>query len=89
MLPPGAQVGAFERAVAVHELGHAFGLVNRTGVGAFHEDPGHPGHTGDESSVMYWAIESPSLTEIFGTGPPSGFTEADRREMDLVRQQRP
>ncbi len=88
-LPPGAAVPEFEAAVAVHELGHTFGLVNRTGVGEFNEDPEHPGHTGDADSVMYWAIESPSLSEIFGSGPPRTFTEADRREMGRIRQQRP
>ncbi len=89
MLLPGAARSAFEAAVALHELGHAFGLVNRTGAGEFHEDPDHPGHTADEDSVMYWAIESPSLPQIFGSGPPRSFTDDDRREMDLIREQRP
>ncbi|MDP9070284.1 MAG: hypothetical protein M3N68_03170 [Actinomycetota bacterium] len=88
VLPPGAAVGAFEAAVATHELGHTFGLVNRTGVGDFHEDQDHPGHTGDEDSVMYWAVESPSLAEVFRAGPPSDFNDADRREMERIRQQR-
>lgn len=88
-LPGGAAESAFEVAVAVHELGHTFGLVNRTGVGDFHEDPDHPGHTADEDSVMYWAIESPSLTEIFRTGPPRSFNDADRQEMEMIRGQRP
>ena len=89
LLPPGASVGAFEAAVATHELGHTFGLVNRTGVGEFHEDPEHPGHTDDEDSVMYWAVETPSLGQLFGSGPPSSFNEADRREMQNIREQRP
>lgn len=89
LLPPGASVDAFEAAVATHELGHTFGLVNRTGVGEFHEDPEHPGHTDDEDSVMYWAVETPSLGQLFGSGPPSSFNEADRREMQNIREQRP
>ena len=89
LLPPGAAFEGFEAAVATHELGHTFGLVNRTGVGQFHEDPEHPGHTADEDSVMYWAIESPSLGQLFGSGPPSGFNAADRREMESIRGQRP
>jgi hypothetical protein len=89
LLPSGAAMSAFEVAVAVHELGHTFGLVNRTGVGEFHEDAEHRGHTADKDSVMYWAIESPSLTEIFRTGPPRSFNEADRQEMDKIRGQRP
>lgn len=89
LLPSGAAVGAFEAAVATHELGHTFGLVNRTGVGEFHEDSEHPGHTADEDSVMYWAIESPGLGQLFGSGPPSSFNAADRREMENIRGQRP
>ncbi len=89
MLPPGATSESFEAAVAVHELGHTFGLVNLTGVGEFHESSDHPRHTDDEDSVMYWAIESPSLRELFRTGPPRDFNEADRREMEAIRQQRP
>lgn len=89
VLPPGAELRAFEIAVAIHELGHIFGLVNRTGVGEFHEDPDHPGHTADEDSVMYWAVENPSVGEIFRTGPPTEFNDADRREMDMIRKQRP
>lgn len=89
LLPARAPRAAFEVAVAIHELGHTFGLVNRTGVGEFHEDPEHPGHTAADDSVMYWAIESPSLTQLFGTGPPSDFNDEDRQEMDAIRGQRP
>jgi hypothetical protein len=89
LLPPGAATGAFQAAVAVHELGHTFGLVNLTGVGGFHEDPERPGHTADEASVMHWAIESPSLSQVFGSGPPRTFTADDQRELDEIRRQRP
>ncbi len=88
-LPPGADAGAFEAAVAVHELGHLFGLVNATGDGEFHEDEDHPRHARDDSSVMYWAVESPSLVELFASGPPSDFTASDRREMEQIRDRRP
>lgn len=88
-LPPGANVGAFQSAVVVHELGHLFGLVNLTGKGGFHEDDAHPGHAGGEDSVMHWAVESVSLTEVFASGPPSGFTGPDRREMDAIRKDTP
>lgn len=88
-LPPGANLGALQTAVVLHELGHTFGLVNRTGEGGFHEDPEHPGHADDEGSVMHWAIESPTLVEVFVTGPPADFTEADRREMERIRQGSP
>ncbi|MDP8927211.1 MAG: hypothetical protein M3O70_01165 [Actinomycetota bacterium] len=87
-LPPSANVAGFQTTLAIHELGHLFGLVNLTGVGGFHEDENHPGHAKTEDSVMHWAVESFSFTELFGSGPPSEFTDADREEMRLVRNQR-
>lgn len=77
----------FETAVALHELGHLFGLVNLTGEGAFHEDPEHPGHSASRDSVMYWAIETISIGNVFRDGPPTTFDDADRQEMENVRQQ--
>lgn len=88
-LPPGANVAAFHRTLALHELGHLFGLVNLTGVGGFHEDENHPGHAETADSVMHWAVESFGFTELFGGGPPSEFTEADREEMRRIRNQLP
>lgn len=89
MLPSGAEVDQFEAAIAVHELGHTFGLVNVTGVGGFHESADHPRHSPDEDSVMYWAIESSSMAEVFRTGPPSNFNPDDVKEMDRIRGQQP
>lgn len=83
-LPPAADVESFEEGTAVHELGHLFGLVNLTGQGGFHEDPDHPGHSADEGSPMHWAVESTTLLDVFSGGPPSEFTEADRREMEAI-----
>lgn len=83
--PLGLSSGGYEEAVAVHELGHLFGLVNLTGEGAFHEDPENPGHSRNEDSVMYWRVEDASITSFFDGGPPTEFDEADRREMDRIR----
>lgn len=76
----------FETAVAVHELGHLFGLVNLTGDGGFHEDPEHPGHSSSRDSVMYWAVEDVSVGNVFRGGPPTTFDDADRREMANLRR---
>lgn len=48
-----------ERAVLVHEVGHALGLVN-AGVPMVtpHEDAEHEGHSSNSKSVMYWALDS-------------------------------
>lgn len=88
-LPPGANTSAFQTAIVVHELGHLFGLVNLTGQGAFHEAEDRPGHSNDQRSPMHWAVESASILDVFGGGPPTEFTEADRREMDAIREQSP
>lgn len=88
-LLPGASVAAFHTTLAIHELGHLFGLVNLTGVGGFHEDERNPGHAESEDSVMHWAVESLGFTELFGGGPPSEFNEVDREEMRLIRNQLP
>lgn len=76
---------AVEEAVVVHELGHLFGLVNLTGQGAFHEDPEHPGHAQSTDSVMYWAVDTDAVSQIFGGPPPSTFNEADVEEMSRIR----
>jgi hypothetical protein len=78
--------GEYEEAVAVHELGHLFGLVNLTGHGAFHEDADHEGHSRNDGSVMYWALEfAGPLQELFEGGPPSTFDADDRTEMEAIR----
>jgi len=48
-----------EQATAVHELGHALGLVNNgIPMAEAHEDQEHNAHTTNEDGVMYWAVES-------------------------------
>jgi hypothetical protein len=47
-----------ERAVIIHEFGHAAGLVNLgTRMQSPHEDGSHPGHSSNQGSVMYWAVD--------------------------------
>lgn len=74
-----------EVSVAVHELGHLFGLVDLTGEGEFHEDPEHPNHSESRDSVMHWAIETDAVSQVFDGPPPTTFDEADRREMERIR----
>lgn len=76
---------SYEEAIAVHELGHLFGLVDLTGQGGFHEDPDNPGHSENEDSVMFWRVEDVSITSFFEGGPPSEFDADDRKEMDRIR----
>jgi len=56
-----------EQATAVHELGHALGLVNNgLPMASPHEDADHRAHTSNSDGVMYWAVESSNsiLTQI-------------------------
>lgn len=77
---------AVERAVLVHEAGHLFGLVNLTYDSRFdREDPEHPGHSSERDSVMYWAIESTAIGQVFSGPPPDDFNEADRADLGFLR----
>lgn len=81
----GLNYANFEEAVVVHELGHLYGLVNLTGHGAFHEDPDHPGHSANDDSVMFWAVESTLVEDVFEGGPPRDFDADDREEIGRIR----
>lgn len=81
----GLNYANFEEAVVVHELGHLYGLVNLTGHGAFHEDPERPGHSANEDSVMFWAVESTVVEDVFDGGPPRDFDDDDEEEMRRIR----
>jgi len=73
-----------ERAVTVHEAGHLLGLVDlylQTG----RQDATHPGHSSNEESVMFWAVESSLVGDILGGGPPTEFDAADRADLARIR----
>jgi hypothetical protein len=76
--------GVIETAVTMHEVGHLLGLVDlhlQTG----REDPEHPGHSTNRSSVMYWAVESTLVTDLLAGGPPRDFDDADRNDLAAIR----
>lgn len=71
-----------ERAVLVHEFGHVVGLVDSgTAMASDHEDPDHQGHSDNRQSVMYWAVETTDITQIFTGGIPTEFDGADRADV--------
>lgn len=88
---PNPHAEAVERAVLVHELGHAMGLVN-AGIpmrGA-REDPESPGHSVNPRSVMHSGIHSladdpAALLEEAAVGPPACFDEVDLRDLMAFR----
>ena len=70
------------RAVTVHEFGHAIGLVNN-GIGMVrdHEDDANPGHSTNRDSVMYYAVETTNVFNLFSGGPPTDFDADDRADL--------
>jgi len=67
-----------ENSVLVHEAGHLLGLVNLVYTSpADHEDSAHPGHSNNEDSVMYWAVESASISNFFDNELPTEFDSDD------------
>ncbi len=72
-----------ERAVTVHEAGHLLGLVNLVYTSPIdHEDPDHPGHSSNDESVMYWAIDSSSIGNIFSGSIPDEFDADDLYDLE-------
>ena len=71
-----------ENSVMVHEFGHLLGLVNLVYTSpADHEDSEHPGHSNNEDSVMYWAIESANLGNIITGELPDEFDNDDLNDL--------
>ena len=67
-----------ENCVLVHEFGHLLGLVNLVYQSPVdHEDPDHPGHSNNDESVMYWAVESSDISNIFTGQLPDEFDQDD------------
>ncbi len=55
-----------EQSTIVHELGHAFGLVNNgVPLVSSHQDTDHGSHTTNNECVMYWLNEGAESLELF------------------------
>lgn len=71
-----------ENSVLVHEAGHLLGLVNLVYQSPVaHEDSEHPGHSNNDNSVMYWAIESTDLTNFIFGNLPTEFDDDDLADL--------
>ena len=71
-----------ERAVSVHEAGHLLGLVNLVYESPIdHEDPDHPGHSNNDNSVMYWAIETNDVGNLITGNLPNTFDADDKSDL--------
>jgi hypothetical protein len=74
-----------EDAVLMHELGHVLGLVDlarNTG----RADPEHPGHSKNQRSVMYWAVESSLIGQVLTGSPPKDFDQQDLADLRALRE---
>lgn len=75
-----------EGSVLVHEIGHVLGLVNLgTPMVTPHEDPQHPGHSNNQNSVMYWAVETSLIGSLLGQKPPNDFDGNDNADLRAAR----
>lgn len=80
---------AVERAVLVHEAGHLLCLVGIDYDSEIpHEDPAHPGHSSDRASVMFHAIETSAIAQLFTGPPPDRFAPADLADLEALRSGR-
>ena len=71
-----------ENSVLVHEFGHLLGLVNLVYQSPVeHEDEDHKGHSNNEDSVMYWAIESANIGNIITGELPDDFDDDDLNDL--------
>jgi hypothetical protein len=73
-----------EEAVTIHEVGHLLGLVDLA-IDTGRDDPGHPGHSTNQHSVMYWAVESDLIGQVLGGGVPTDFDAQDRADLARIR----
>jgi hypothetical protein len=87
---PTVPEACIERAVLVHEFGHALGLVNLgTPMVRDHEDKAHEGHSSNKGSVMYYAVENTVDLLSFFTGGceeiPYKFDGDDLADLKALR----
>lgn len=77
-----------ERAVITHEIGHVLGLVDIY-LDEGRDDPAHPGHSTNPSSVMYWAVESDLVSQVLGGPPPVDFDGQDQADLRKIHNGAP
>jgi len=73
-----------EDAVTLHEAGHLLGLVDLV-LDTGRDDASHPGHSTNQDSVMYWAVESDLIGQVLGGGVPTELDAQDRADLANIR----
>jgi len=73
--------------VTVHEMGHLLGLVDlylNRGRADTENDPAREGHSRNQGSVMYWAVDPSLLGTLFGSASDR-FDAQDERDLAAIR----
>ncbi len=79
---------SIEEAVVIHEVGHILSLINEGYTSPRkHEDAQHEGHSNNQGSVMYWALDNSGVVQLLGgrTKPPDDYDADDRADLRDVR----
>ena len=77
---------AILQAVTVHEAGHLLCLVNLGYTSDIaHEDPEYPRHSSNQGSVMFHAIETTAIGQLFSGPPPRDFDADDLADLEGLR----
>ena len=72
-----------EQAVVNHEVGHVLGLVDLF-LDENRDDPDHPGHSRNQGSVMFWAVETSLVGQVLGGPPPVDFDADDIADLKKI-----
>lgn len=73
-----------EETILIHEVGHLLGLVdNGIEMVTDHRDEDNGAHDSNEDCIMYWAINSPNVTDSLLGGMP-GFDAACEADMEAA-----
>lgn len=81
-----------ERAIWIHEIGHAIGLVdNGLPMVEDHKDEGRGAHSENDECIMYWAYTGEALGDrvvdaILGGEPELGFDEYCLHDIEALRE---
>ena len=70
-----------ENSVMVHEFGHLLGLVNLVYTSPADHEDSDTGHSNNEDSVMYWAVETVTISAWFSGDLPTQFDQDDLNDL--------
>ena len=79
---------SLEKTTLTHEMGHMLGLVDEV-LNDHRSDPNDPSkclcHSQSKKSVMYWAVDTTDVLQLFQGGPPSDFDGDDNADLARIQ----